>query len=111
MFIGKIEGVYNIGQRNTKQGEETKTPKKTNPNSGTSSDYDKAGGQSSSNVDSGRGSAAYSSGRRPAGMDLNSEYESGPTTSGNKYRDGHLTGRMSHMKLILNIEIEYVFRS
>lgn len=33
-------------------------------NQGSGSDYDKAG-QSSSNVDSGRGSAVYSSGRRP----------------------------------------------
>ncbi|XP_043284093.1 PH domain-containing protein DDB_G0275795-like isoform X2 [Venturia canescens] len=37
-------------------------------NQGSGSDYDKAG-QSSSNVDSGRGSAVYSSGRRPAPED------------------------------------------
>ncbi|XP_063992927.1 uncharacterized protein LOC135170802 isoform X1 [Diachasmimorpha longicaudata] len=39
-------------------------------NQGSGSDYDKAG-QSSSNVDSGRGSAVYSSGRRPPPEDQN----------------------------------------
>ncbi|KAG7198059.1 hypothetical protein KM043_018229 [Ampulex compressa] len=39
-------------------------------NQGSGSDYDKAG-QSSSNVDSGRGSAVYSSGRHPPPEDLN----------------------------------------
>lgn len=39
-------------------------------NQGSGSDYDKAG-QSSSNVDSGRGSAVYSSGRRPPPEDRN----------------------------------------
>ncbi|XP_031339187.1 uncharacterized protein LOC116167798 isoform X2 [Photinus pyralis] len=58
--IGRIEGVYNIGQKPIKP----KTDKKMTGESGASSDYDKPG-QSSSNADSGRGSAAYSSGRRP----------------------------------------------
>ncbi|CAG5101629.1 Protein of unknown function [Cotesia congregata] len=43
---------------------------KINQNQGSGSDYDKAG-QSSSNVDSGRGSAVYSSGRRPPPVDQN----------------------------------------
>ncbi|KAL3266367.1 hypothetical protein HHI36_010543 [Cryptolaemus montrouzieri] len=68
--IGKIEGVYNVGQR-TKSEDDQKNVKRNNASSGTSSDYDKTGGQYSSNVDSGRGSAAYSSGRRPA--DINSD--------------------------------------
>ncbi|XP_018573770.1 uncharacterized protein LOC108912850 isoform X3 [Anoplophora glabripennis] len=89
--IGKIEGVYNVGQRSTKVEDETKIPKK-NPSSATSSDYDKTGGQSSSNVDSGRGSAAYSSGRRPGGIDLNGEtFDSGQMNPGNNYRDAHGT--------------------
>lgn len=41
---------------------------------GSGSDYDKAG-QSSSNVDSGRGSAVYSSGRRPPPED---HHQKGP---------------------------------
>ncbi|XP_066583341.1 mediator of RNA polymerase II transcription subunit 12-like [Prorops nasuta] len=41
-------------------------------NQGSGSDYDKAG-QSSSNVDSGRGSAVYSSGRRPPPEDQNQQ--------------------------------------
>ncbi|XP_045479836.1 uncharacterized protein LOC123684578 isoform X2 [Harmonia axyridis] len=61
--IGKIEGVYNVGQR-TKPDDDQKNTKRNTASSGASSDYDKTGGQSSSNVDSGRGSAAYSSGRR-----------------------------------------------
>lgn len=69
--IGKIEGVYNVAQR-TKSDEEMKMAKKNNAGSATSSDYDRAG-QSSSNVDSGRGSAAYSSGRRATVADLNSD--------------------------------------
>lgn len=69
---GRIEGVYNVGQR-SKIDEDIRNIKKNNPSSATSSDYDKTGGQSSSNVDSGRGSAAYSSGRRPGGIDLNGE--------------------------------------
>ncbi|XP_057332353.1 transcription factor mef2A isoform X1 [Microplitis mediator] len=43
---------------------------KINHNQGSGSDYDKPG-QSSSNVDSGRGSAVYSSGRRPPPVDQN----------------------------------------
>ncbi|XP_044749256.1 uncharacterized protein LOC123309989 isoform X2 [Coccinella septempunctata] len=68
--IGKIEGVYNVGQR-TKPDDDQKNGKRNTASSGASSDYDKAGGQSSSNVDSGRGSAAYSSGRRQT--DINSD--------------------------------------
>lgn len=70
--IGKIEGVYNIAQRNNKpEGEDLRLRKQAG--SGASSDYDKTG-QSSSNADSGRGSAAYSSGRRP-GVDTSNESE------------------------------------
>ncbi|KAJ8919311.1 hypothetical protein NQ315_003895 [Exocentrus adspersus] len=88
--IGKIEGVYNVGQRSAKVEDETKIPKKNNTSSTTSSDYDKTGGQSSSNVDSGRGSAAYSSGRRPGGIDLNGEtFDTEQVNSGNNYRDPH----------------------
>lgn len=42
------------------------------PGSAASSDYDKSGNQSS-NVDSGRGSAAYSSGRKGAAIDISPE--------------------------------------
>lgn len=75
--IGKIEGVYNVGQRiRTLNGEALEMNEKRGSNrktngSGASSDYDKAGGQSS-NADSGRGSAAYSSGRR-MGNDTSTE--------------------------------------
>lgn len=75
--IGKIEGVYNVGQRiRSLNGEHLETTEKRGshrkPNgSGASSDYDKTGGQSS-NADSGRGSAAYSSGRR-MGNDTSTE--------------------------------------
>ncbi|CAG9832235.1 unnamed protein product [Diabrotica balteata] len=80
--IGKIEGVYNVGQRSVKTEEENKIGKKNNPSSATSSDYDKTGGQSSSNIDSGRGSAAYSSGRRPGPLDSNSDhFDSVPISS------------------------------
>ncbi|KAJ8948920.1 hypothetical protein NQ318_020507 [Aromia moschata] len=85
--IGKIEGVYNVGQRSGKVEEESKSTKK-NPSSATSSDYDKTGGQSSSNVDSGRGSAAYSSGRRPGGID-GEAFESAQLGSTSNYRDLH----------------------
>lgn len=90
-MLGKIEGVYNVGQRSAKIEEEPKI-KKTNPSSANSSDYDKTGGQSSSNIDSGRGSAAYSSGRRPA--DLNSDqFDSVPSIPRGKYRESHDTGK------------------
>lgn len=74
--IGKIEGVYNVGQRiRTLNGENLEMSEKRGshrkPGSGASSDYDKTGGQSS-NADSGRGSAAYSSGRR-MGNDTSTE--------------------------------------
>lgn len=78
--IGKIEGVYNVGQR-SKPEEEQKNIKRNAASSGASSDYDKTG-QSSSNVDSGRGSAAYSSGRRPT--DINSDIGE---ISRNTYKD------------------------
>ncbi|XP_071056755.1 uncharacterized protein [Onthophagus taurus] len=81
--IGKIEGVYNVGQRTKITGEDDiRNLRKQNAGSGASSDYDKPG-QSSSNADSGRGSAAYSSGRRP-GVDTSNESEP-PHTS--NYRD------------------------
>lgn len=84
-FVGKIEGVYNVGQRTGKADEDNKITKKNNPSSANSSDYDKTGGQSSSNVDSGRGSAAYSSGRRP-GFD-GDQFDSSQLIRGTKYRD------------------------
>lgn len=84
-FLGKIEGVYNVGQRTGKADEDNKVTKKNNPSSANSSDYDKTGGQSSSNVDSGRGSAAYSSGRRP-GFD-GDQFDSSQLNRGAKYRD------------------------
>lgn len=83
--IGKIEGVYNVGQRSK---EEDVRGKKNPSGSAASSDYDKAG-QSSSNADSGRGSAAYSSGRRPGGLDLNSEVCDTEPIPGGHYRDHH----------------------
>lgn len=73
--IGKIEGVYNIGQKNARIKTDKDGTKKGAAESGASSDYDKAG-QSSSNADSGRGSAAYSSGRRPGGIGVHANNES-----------------------------------
>ncbi|XP_015834407.1 uncharacterized protein LOC100141693 isoform X2 [Tribolium castaneum] len=81
--IGKIEGVYNVGQRSK---DDEGRGKKNPSGSAASSDYDKAG-QSSSNADSGRGSAAYSSGRRPGGLDLNGEGDTGQLQG--HYRDHH----------------------
>lgn len=86
--IGKIEGVYNVGQRSKVENEDVKNLRKHNTGSGTSSDYDKAG-QSSSNADSGRGSAAYSSGRRPGCVDLQNDNDNFQPPSSN-YRD-HLS--------------------
>ncbi|CAB3255993.1 unnamed protein product [Arctia plantaginis] len=64
---GKVE-VYNPQPSSSRQTpnriEDLKAHGKKGAGSGASSDYDKNGGQSS-NVDSGRGSVAYSSGRRP----------------------------------------------
>lgn len=87
--IGKIEGVYNVGQRGKNENEDVRNLRKQNAGSGASSDYDKPG-QSSSNADSGRGSAAYSSGRRPGGIDTGNEL-SDPTVNTN-YRDVHIEG-------------------
>ncbi|CAH1098615.1 unnamed protein product [Psylliodes chrysocephalus] len=104
--IGKIEGVYNVGQRSAKIEEEPKI-KKTNPSSANSSDYDKTGGQSSSNIDSGRGSAAYSSGRRPA--DLNSDqFDSVPSIPRGKYRESHDTGHESEWVDIVEHELRNI---
>lgn len=50
---------------------QTHDPNKNISGSANSSDYDKSGNQSS-NVDSGRGSAAYSSGRKPTQLDTES---------------------------------------
>lgn len=88
--IGKIEGVYNVGQRGKVENEDVRNLRKHNTGSGASSDYDKAG-QSSSNADSGRGSAAYSSGRRPGCVDLQNECDNFQT-QGNVYRD-HSSGK------------------
>nr|CAH7735152.1 unnamed protein product [Callosobruchus chinensis] len=107
--IGKIEGVYNVTQRTSKLEEEPKVQKKTNPSSSANnSDYDKTGGQSSSNVDSGRGSAAYSSGRRPAGIDLNGDYDSCQINSGGKYRDVHSGGHDSEWVDIVENELRHI---
>lgn len=84
--IGKIEGVYNVGQRSKNLQDEIK--KKHNTESGASSDYDKAG-QSSSNADSGRGSAAYSSGRRPDTVDTSNESSEPHTLSNYRDQSGH----------------------
>ncbi|XP_017787020.1 PREDICTED: uncharacterized protein LOC108569828 isoform X2 [Nicrophorus vespilloides] len=86
--IGKIEGVYNIGQRSKGDGEELRNSRKTG--SAASSDYDKER-QSSSNADSGRGSAAYSSGRRPGGIDTSNE-------SDNHHHQLHLAGNYRDLK-------------
>ncbi|XP_028155433.1 uncharacterized protein LOC114349276 isoform X2 [Diabrotica virgifera virgifera] len=107
--IGKIEGVYNIGQRSAKTEEENKIGKKNNPSSATSSDYDKTGGQSSSNIDSGRGSAAYSSGRRPGPLDSNSDhFDSVPISSRAKYRESHDTGHDSEWVDIVENELRHI---
>ncbi|CAH1174204.1 unnamed protein product [Phaedon cochleariae] len=106
--IGKIEGVYNVGQRTVKPEEDPKAGKKINPSS-SSSDYDKTGGQSSSNIDSGRGSAAYSSGRRPGGMDLNSDqYDSCQINARGKYRDVHTNGHDSEWVDIVENELRHI---
>lgn len=98
--IGKIEGVYNVGQRTKSEDDR----KKTLPGSAASSDYDKAG-QSSSNADSGRGSAAYSSGRRPGGMDgENGEVGTGQAT----YRDLHGGGLESEWVDIVENELRHI---
>lgn len=73
-----------------------------NSSSATSSDYDKVGGQSSSNVDSGRGSAAYSSGRRPAGIDVD-QFESCQLNRGGKYRGSHGGNYLSHLTVIITV--------
>lgn len=96
--IGKIEGVYNVGQRTKTNNEDdvTRNGKKNAPGSAASSDYDKTGGQSSSNADSGRGSAAYSSGRRPGGIDLNGDTcDTGQLPIISNYRDLHNGGGMN----------------
>lgn len=85
--IGKIEGVYNITQRSKLENDDMRLRKQAG--SGASSDYDK-NGPSSSNADSGRGSAAYSSGRRP-GVDTSNESESQTINNGN-YRDTNAQG-------------------
>ncbi|CAH1959105.1 unnamed protein product [Acanthoscelides obtectus] len=106
---GKSEGVYNVGQRTAKIEEDAKTQKKANPSSSANnSDYDKAGGQSSSNVDSGRGSAAYSSGRRPTGIDLNGDYDSCQASTGRKYRDEHNGGHDSEWVDIVENELRHI---
>lgn len=97
--IGKIEGVYNVGQRNKVENEDIRNLRKHNTGSGASSDYDKAG-QSSSNADSGRGSAAYSSGRRPGCVDLQNETDTFQP-QGSNYRD-HLSSGKKSIKLLFH---------
>ncbi|KAJ8984584.1 hypothetical protein NQ317_006046 [Molorchus minor] len=108
--IGKIEGVYNVGQRSGKTDEEAKSTKKTNASSANSSDYDKTGGQSSSNVDSGRGSAAYSSGRRPTAIDLNGgeAFEGVQIGASNIYRDHHAGVHDSEWVDIVENELRHI---
>lgn len=100
--IGKIEGVYNVGQRiRALNGENLDLDKrgshrKTN-GSGASSDYDKTGGQSS-NADSGRGSAAYSSGRR-VGNDTSTESSDTHQLPATNYRESTLAAGGLHIQL------------
>lgn len=89
--IGKIEGVYNVGQRGKAENEDIRNLRKHNTGSGASSDYDKAG-QSSSNADSGRGSAAYSSGRRPGCVDLPNDSDNFVQQNTN-YREHHSSSK------------------
>ncbi|KAI4463465.1 hypothetical protein MML48_4g00015626 [Holotrichia oblita] len=103
--IGKIEGVYNVGQRGKNESEDVRNLRKQNAGSGASSDYDKPG-QSSSNADSGRGSAAYSSGRRPGGIDTSNE-SSDPTANTN-YRDVHIEGNDSEWVDIVENELRHI---
>lgn len=91
--IGKIEGVYNVGHRSKVENEDVRNLRKPNAGSGTSSDYDKAG-QSSSNADSGRGSAAYSSGRRPDRLDTNNDNCDVYQLQSNSCRDIHSSGEL-----------------
>lgn len=91
--IGKIEGVYNVGQRSKVENEDIRNLRKHHTGSGASSDYDKTG-QSSSNADSGRGSAAYSSGRRPGCVDLSNDNDNFPQQTSN-YRELHTSGKHS----------------
>lgn len=90
--IGKIEGVYNVGQRTKIENEDVRNLRKHNTGSGASSDYDKPG-QSSSNADSGRGSAAYSSGRRQTGIDMINE-NCDSFQQGTNYRDIHSSSKL-----------------
>ncbi|KAG5893904.1 hypothetical protein JTB14_014513 [Gonioctena quinquepunctata] len=107
--IGKIEGVYNVGQRSGKTDEESKPTKKINPSSATSSDYDKTGGQSSSNIDSGRGSAAYSSGRRPTGVDSHvDQFDSCQVNSRGKYRETHGSAHDAEWVDIVENELRHI---
>ncbi|XP_060530927.1 uncharacterized protein LOC132704736 isoform X2 [Cylas formicarius] len=112
--IGKIEGVYNVNQRTKQDVNEIRgSVKKGNlPSSAASSDYDKAGGEhSSSNVDSGRGSAAYSSGRARALSDINggNSLDSGPSTgAGRHYKDAHDQGHESEWVDIVENELRHI---
>lgn len=79
-MIGETAKRFEVGQYNGKESVVKSDNRKDDlehgisrmkiQNQGSGSDYDKAG-QSSSNVDSGRGSAVYSSGRRPPPEDHN----------------------------------------
>ncbi|CAH0560025.1 unnamed protein product [Brassicogethes aeneus] len=102
--IGKIEGVYNVAHR-IKGEDDGRISKKNNPSSATSSDYDKTGGQSSSNVDSGRGSAAYSSGRRP-GVDLNEQIENHNHLT--NFRDHHVNNHDTEWVDIVENELRHI---
>lgn len=91
--IGKIEGVYNVDQKNPRQGvDEAKGNKKLTAESGASSDYDKPG-QCSSNVDSGRGSAAYSSGRKVRGAHNSNDSTDSQLPSGTYKEVYHSSGK------------------
>lgn len=102
--IGKIEGVYNVGQRSKIQ-DELRSLRKQQAESGASSDYDKPG-QSSSNADSGRGSAAYSSGRRPGTVDTSNESSDPHPSCGRSYRDQE--GRDSEWIDIAETELRHI---
>ncbi|XP_044727629.1 uncharacterized protein DDB_G0283357-like isoform X2 [Chrysoperla carnea] len=116
--IGKIEGVYNLGQRmdrieldTTENGEKVidVTQRKLHTGSGTSSDYDKASGQTSSNVDSGRGSAAYSSGRRQITDDTSPESsDNHPVQNGNYGHNNLPSNRDSEWVDIVESELRHI---
>lgn len=107
--IGKIEGVYNVDQKHARQGlDDTTNVKKLTAESGASSDYDKPG-QSSSNVDSGRGSAAYSSGRKVGGAHASNDSTDSQLPSGT-YKDVyHSSGKINSLSFTRSVVSQEAF--